>query len=413
MRTWRRRGREGRKALASVVGRPATGALSTYSASMRETLKAWRAAHPGWGPTILYGELETDERFNGQELPSVRSIAGFLKQEELTRSYERHNALPQTGHITAQSPHEVWEMDARGHEQISNVGVVTLVNLNDRFSRIRLLSYPCLLGQKRRERSPATEDYQLVLRLAFTDWGLPDRLAVDHEGVFYDNATKSPFPTRFHLWLLALYLSSRTSALGVSLTFGRKGRPNDQCLTECSHQIWEKQVLQGQTFADWDDLYYALRQRRVFLNTRLPCASLNDKPPLVAYPQAQTPRRPYRPEWEAELLDLGRVYEYLAQGRWFRKAGQDGITSLGGQYYILGCAWAKQQVEITLDPADQHLVFLAEDGERKKKRAIEGITTAALMGELGPLVGLPAFQLALPITWEDWRAARHCGTLGV
>ena len=90
-------------------------------------------------------------------------------------------------------------------------------------------------------------------------------------------------------------------------------------------------MLQGQTFADWDDLYYALRQRRVFLNTRLPCASLNDKPPLVAYPQAQTPRRPYRPEWEAELLDLGRVYEYLAQGRWFRKAGQDGITSLGGQ----------------------------------------------------------------------------------
>jgi len=214
VRTWRRRGREGRKALASVVGRPATGALSTYSASMRETLKAWRAAHPGWGPTTLYGELETDERFNGQELPSVRSIAGFLKQEELTRSYERHNALPQTGHITTQSPHEVWEMDARGHEQISNVGVVTLVNLNDRFSRIRLLSYPCLLGQKRRERSPATEDYQLVLRLAFTDWGLPDRLAVDHEGVFYDNATKSPFPTRFHLWLLAL---------GVSLTFGRKG----------------------------------------------------------------------------------------------------------------------------------------------------------------------------------------------
>jgi hypothetical protein len=61
---------------------------------MRETLKAWRAAHPGWGPTTLYGELEIDERFNGQELPSVRSIAGFLKQEELTRSYERHNALP-------------------------------------------------------------------------------------------------------------------------------------------------------------------------------------------------------------------------------------------------------------------------------------------------------------------------------
>jgi hypothetical protein len=172
-------------------------------------------------------------------------------------------------------------------------------------------------------------------------------------------------------------------------------------------------VLQGQTFADWDDLYHALRQRRDFLNTRLPCASLDDQPPLVAYPQAGTPRRPYRPEWELELLDLERVYDYLSQGRWFRYSGKDGNTSLGGQYYLLGCDWEKQQVEITFDPTDQQLVFLAEDGEQKQKHAIKKLATEALMGELGPLLNLPAFQLALPITWESWRTARHCCTLGV
>jgi len=404
VRKWHRRGRKGRKALASIMGRPASGVLSTYSVSIRETLRAWRKAHPGWGPKTLRAELETDDRFEGQKLPGLRSIARFLNQKELTRSYERHSILPQTEHVTAKSPHEAWEMDARGHEHISDVGVVTLINLNDRFSRLRLLSYPCLLGEKRQERSPATEDYQLVLRLAFTDWGLPEAIQVDHEGVFYDNGTKSPFPTRIHLWLLAL---------GVSLTFGRKGRPTDQGLTECSHQLWEKQVLQGQTFADWDDLYHALRQRRDFLNTHLPCASLGDKPPLVACPQAGTPRCPYRPEWELELLDLERVYDYLSQGRWFRYSGKDGNTSLGGQYYLLGRDWEKQQVEITFNPSDQHLVFLAEDGERKKKRAIKGITTTTLMGEQGPLIGLPAFQLALPITREAWRGARLYGTLGV
>jgi len=292
VRKWRRRGRKGRKVLASAMGRPATGVLSTFSVSIRETLKAWQEAHPGWGPKTLRTELEADERFKRQKLPSIRSIAAFLKQEELTRPYERHSDLPQTTRAaTAETPHEVWEMDARGHEHIPDVGVVTLINLNDRFSRLRLLSYPCLLGKKRRARSPATEDYQLVLRLAFTDWGLPEAIQVDHEGVFYDNGTKSPFPTRIHQWLVAL---------GVSLTFGRKGRPTDQGLTECSHQLWERQVLQGQDFADWDDLYHALRQRRDFLNTRLPCASLGDKPPLAAYPQAETPRRPYRPEWEAD-----------------------------------------------------------------------------------------------------------------
>ena len=405
VRKWRRRGREGRKVLASAIGRPASGILSAFSASIPETLKFWREAHPGWGPKTLRAELEKDERFKGQKLPSLRSIAAFLKQEEMTRSYERHSDLPQTARVAmAKAPHELWELDARGHEQIPDVGVVALIHLNDRFSRLRLLSYPCLLGKKRCTRSPATEDYQLAFRLAFTDWGLPEIIQVDHEGVFYDNGTKSPFPTRIHLWLVAL---------GVSLTFGRKGRPTDQGLTENSHQLWDRQVLQGQTFVDWDDLYHALHQRRDFLNTRLPCASLGDKPPLVACPQAGTPRRPYRPEWERELLDLERVYDYLSQGRWFRYSGKDGNTSLGGQYYLLGCAWEKQQVEITFDPSDQQLVFLAEDGEREQEHAIKGLTTEVLIGELGPLVNLPAFQLALPTTWESWRAARYCCTLGV
>ena len=405
VRKWRRQGREGRKALASAMGRPATGILSTFSASIPETLKSWRESHPGWWPKTLRAELETDECFQGQKLPSLRSIAAFLKQGELTRPYERHSDLPQTTRAAmAKAPHELWELDARGHEQIPDVGVVALIHLNDRFSRLRLLSYPCVLGKKRWTRSPATEDYQLAFRLAFTDWGLPEAIQLDHEGVFYDNGTKSPFPTRIHLWLVAL---------GVSLTFGRKGHPTDQGLTENSHQLWDRQVLQGQTFADWDALYHALRQRRDFLNTCLPCASLDDKPPLVACPEAGIPRRPYRPEWEDRLLDLERVYDYLSQGRWFRYSGKDGNTSLGGQYYLLGCKWEKQQVEITFDPSDQQLVFLAEDGERKQKHAIKGLTAEVLIGELGPLVNLPAFQLALPTTWESWRVARYCCTLGV
>jgi hypothetical protein len=47
------------------------------------------------------------------------------------------------------APHEVWEMDARGYQYIPDVGMITLINLNDRFSHVRLLSYPCQLGKKR------------------------------------------------------------------------------------------------------------------------------------------------------------------------------------------------------------------------------------------------------------------------
>ncbi|MEW6649705.1 MAG: hypothetical protein AB1453_05890 [Chloroflexota bacterium] len=127
-------------------------------------------------------------------------------------------------------------MDARGYEKIPDIGVITLINVNDVYSKAKIFSYPCWLGRQRASRHPETEDYQMLLRLCFTEWGLPDRLAVDHDSVFYDNLSKSPFPTRFHLWLLAL---------GIELTFGRMGQPKDQAMTERSHQTWQHQALDG------------------------------------------------------------------------------------------------------------------------------------------------------------------------
>jgi hypothetical protein len=78
------------------MGRPVIGALSSYPVRLRETLRAWRVAHPGWGPKTLRAELEADERFEGQRLPSLSGIANFLKEQDLARSYERHSELPQS-----------------------------------------------------------------------------------------------------------------------------------------------------------------------------------------------------------------------------------------------------------------------------------------------------------------------------
>jgi hypothetical protein len=385
------------------MGRPVIGALSSYPVRLRETLRAWRVAHPGWGPKTLRAELEADERFEGQRLPSLSGIANFLKEQDLARSYERHSELPQSTSQATSAPHEEWEMDSRGQERVPDIGIIALVNLCDEFSKAKIRSYPCVVGQKRATRRPRTEDYQLVLRLSFTEWGLPDRIAVDHDSVFYDNTCKSPFPTRFHLWLLAL---------GVDLAFGRPGRPTDQATVERSHQTWAWQALKGQTFTDWDRLRAYLEQRRSFLNYRLPCSTLGNRPPLTAHPEALQPRRLYRPEWEAELLNLSRVYAYLAQGRWFRQVSQVGTASLGRQTYGLGVTWGREAVEITFDPTDRHLVFLSADGQREKRLPLQGISTTNLMGEMEPFVSLDHFQLALPFTWDEWRQVRLCETLG-
>lgn len=402
VRKWRRKGQhQGRAGLISRMGRPARGALSSFSAKTADTLRRWREAHPGWGALTLQAELRRHPAFQGKPIPSEAVITRWLKQEDFSRPYEKHQELPTEPARPAQACHEEWELDARGWERIPEVGVISLLDVNDVFSKAKLISYPCWLGAKRATRHPTTEDYQLVLRLAFSEWGLPDRLAVDHESPFYDSHNKSPFPTRFHLWLVAL---------GVELSFGRMGQATDQAMTERSHQTWQHQVLDGQHFPAQERLRQALQERRTFLNEHLPCRTLGHRPPLLAHPQARRPRRPYRPEWEAEQLDLSRVYAFLSRGRWFRKGSNVGTLSLGGHVYILGSAWREKEVEITFDAHDQKLVFTAPDG-MEKRLPPRGLTVQDLMGELGALSALPEFQLALPFTWNEWRQMQSCALL--
>jgi len=393
VRKWRRRGRQAEdiSLLVSRMGRPSKGALSTFSAQVVATLEQWRGQHPGWGPKTLVAELKRSEGFLRQSLPSIGTLSRWLKQTGRSKSYHKHSQLPAQPLSLASTCHEEWEMDARGHEKIADAGVIALINVNDVYSKVKIISYPCWLGSKRANHHPTTLDYQTTLRLAFTQWGMPDRLAVDHDSVYFDNTSQSPFPTRFHLWLIAL---------GIFLSFGRMGQPKDQAMTERSHQTWYHQVLEGQTFSNYQTLFLALQDRLTFLNQQLPCASLGEQPPLVAHPEASRPHRPYRPENEAELLDLSRVHAFLAQGKWFRKASNIGAVSLGSQVYCLGPAWPRSQVVITFDPDERMLVFRSDAGLEVHK-PLQGLSCQDLMGDNAQVTALPFFQLALPFNWQD------------
>jgi hypothetical protein len=160
VRKWRRKAqREGRSGLVSQLGRPPTGALGHFPSEIREAIRQMRQANPGWGPLTILKELEGDERFRGRKLPGRSRMAAFLKQEEFTRPYERHSELPQPQGGTPQRAHEEWEMDAQGVVEVPDLGSVSLINIGDVFSRLKVESFPCLKTSK-----PNTLDYQLVLR---------------------------------------------------------------------------------------------------------------------------------------------------------------------------------------------------------------------------------------------------------
>lgn len=398
VRKWRRKAqREGRPGLASRLGRLPTGALGHFPSDIREAIRQMRQAHPGWGPLTILKELEGDERFRGRKLPSRSRIAAFLKQEEFTRPYERHSELPQPQGGAPQRPHEEWEMDAQGVVEVPDLGSVSLINIGDVFSRLKVDSFPCLETSK-----PNTSDYQLVLRRAFVRYGLPERLSLDHDSVFYDNTCPSPYPTNLHLWSIAL---------GVEVCFSRKGCPTDHAVIERTHQTVTQQAIDGQTFADDAALQQALDDRLDFLNCHFPTRSLGGQPPLVAYPEAQHSGRPYRLEWEEAVLDLQRVYDYLGQGRWFRRVSSQGQFSLGAHRYGVGKTFADQILEITFDPETQEFVCLSEDGRQKIRLPARGPTKAELMGGLAPLIALPFYQLALPFSRTTWHEMMLCNEL--
>jgi hypothetical protein len=86
------------------------------------------------------------------------------------------------------------------------------------------------------------------------------------------------------------------------------------------------------------------------------------------------------------------VYQYLAQNRWFRRVSAQGQFSLGNHRYGIGTDFAQQQIEIMFDPESQEFVCRSEDASQTARLPAQGLTKQDLMGELGPLVAVPAYQ---------------------
>jgi len=389
VRKWRRLGqRHGRSGLASTMGRPATGALGTVPVALRESIRRMRQDHPGWGPVTILAELQRTSAWADTPLPSRARVAAFLREAKLTRRYQKQRPLPQPAPSDPAQPHDEWQLDAQGVTTVTGLGSVCLINIADVVSRLKIESGPIVTRIQ-----PATDDYFLMLRRAFASYGLPRRISFDHGSVFFDNTTASPFPTRLHLWLIGL---------GVEVSFTRKRQPTDHALIERTHQTLTWQALLGQTWTDQAALWTGLDERREVLNTILPSRALG-QPPLTAYPTAEHSGRSYRPEWEAELLDLRRVGDYLASGEWFRQTNRHGQWSLGTHWYNLGRQFARQELAITFDQQTWEWICRPAGTDHPTRFAVKGLTKAALMGDLALVLALPAYQLALPFTREAWR----------
>ncbi len=168
-----------------------------------------------------------------------------------------------------------------------------------------------------------------------------------------------------------------------------------------------RQAVLGQTWPDQPALWAGLDQRRMILNRYLPTRVLNGQAPLEAYPGALHSARSYRPEWEAELLDLARVYRYLAHGRWFRRTNSHGEFQRATQSYYVGDPFRRHTIEIRFDPDRITFVCQPEGSDATMCLPVRNLTKAYLMGELNSFLKLPPYQRALPFTGDDGRALEY------
>jgi len=388
VRKWRQRyQREGRKGLSSQMGRPAAGALAKTPGEMKEALLELRERHPGWGAQTLRLEIAKDERFAGLTIPSRGRIAAYLKEQKKVRKYERHQNMPEPAVEPVQRPHQEWEMDAQGVTTVAGLGKVSFINLLDVYSHVSIDSHACP-----KVSHPGSQEYQRVLRRAFTRYGLPEQISLDHDSAFYDNKSASPFPSVLHLWLIGL---------GVQVRFIHKKPPLDHSRIERHHQTIAGQAFEGQTFADIATLQRSLQSRMLFLNLEYPTRSLEARPPLQAFPQARHSGRIYSPDTEEQMLDMQRIYDFLQSGRWFRQVSSVGIFSLGGYTYNATSQFAEQTVEITFNATSRQLICLPETGSSTFLFDIQGLSKSTLMRNALTLPAYTAYQLALPFAPPD------------
>jgi len=134
------------------------------------------------------------------------------------------------------------------------------------------------------------------------------------------------------------------------------------------------QAFLGQRRPDQTPLWAGLDARRAMLNEHIPSCALQ-----------------------------GRVFAYLANCRWFRRIRANGRLDLGGYDSYFGTTYRNRMLELHFDANQGCFLGQPAGSDTAITFAPQGLTKIELMGELGHLLALPIYQLALPFTHEAWR----------
>jgi transposase-like protein len=383
---WRQR-RDGRQTPGR--GRPPTGILSTYPATVREQAVAVKRAHPHWGPANV--KLELKRQLSDEPLPSDSRLAALFKAEcpEAVQP-RRRRMYPEQPPSGVTFPHQRWQIDGKEKVPVGECDIATVLNIREPLAALMVGSRAILTTTAKGWRKVTVQEVQDTLRLAFEEWGCPLEVQTDHEVVYVGEADID-FPSPFTLWLMGL---------GMAHILSRSRRPTDQPHVERNHRTLGDMTWQDQHFASVEPLQATLDDRRQRYNEELPvhASDCRGRPPLEAHPAARHSGRLFDRAREWILFDLQRVDAYLASRIWTRKISDSGNVGIGGHHYYLGRAHRHETVSVRFMQETRAFRFQLGDGTLVSELPAVALDKADLIGYM-PMEAahLSPFQLPLPL----------------
>jgi len=164
--------------------------------------------------------------------------------------------------------------------------------------------------------------------------------------------------------------------LGVEVVWNPPYRPQKNGVVERSQGV-EKNWAEPWTCADAAEL-----QRRADETDRLQreaYAGPGERPRWAAYPALAHSGRPYRPEVENDVWDVGRVARHLAQYVVRRKVDPLGKVSIYNRPRPVGRTWIGRVVNVGFDADECCWVVTADDGQELRRIAAPEVSREAVL----------------------------------
>jgi len=393
VRKWWRYARDhGRTGLQTIRhGRPATGLLSRFAPQVTIRALALKREHRRWGPNRVLVELRRDPTLSAFVLPSPSRLAVLFR----TECPECVGVRPPKRPALIRPPrpsavHECWQLDAQEGIHLADGTVATVCTIREPVGAAILTSRAFDVTTSGRYRKLTWQEVRSVIRSAATEWEtLPDAIQTDNEVCLAGQPT-DPAPSQLTLWL---------AGLGVVHRFIRPGQPTDQAQIERTHRTLDNFTDIPDGLPDLASLQQRLDAEREQYNTLFPAAASDcaGQPPLLAHPELRQPCRPYHPEWERQLFEEQRVYDYLATIPLERKVSKVGQIQLGGRSRGVGRAYVGQTLAVGCDPHTHEWVVRMADGSEVARLPVQGVDVTSLTGlpDEPPAEALP-IQLTFP-----------------